>query len=111
MEIRASQKYCIITPLSSHLDIRETNRLMSAVNEYSGLKIGINMNYVEDCTIDFIEQAGMLNVGFFNVQSDMFSLMILMDVDKKTKIYTTEEDFITNNRRLLNRKFSLVKTA
>ena len=108
MEIRTSQKYCIITPLSPKLDSRETDRLKTAISENSDKNIGIDLNYVEDCTIEFLEMIKKLKAGFFNIQSDVFSLLILMDIDKTTELYTTEEDFLSHRRRLLNRHFSIV---
>lgn len=108
MEIRTSQKFCIITPLSPRLDSRETTRLLEEIKLHPDKNIGFDMNYVEDCTIDFLEFARSLKAGFFNIQSDIFSLFILMDIDKKAELYTTEEDFVTNRRRLLNRRFCVV---
>ncbi len=108
MEIRSSQKFCIITPLSPRLDARETCRLREEINLHPDKHIGIDLNYVEDCTIDFLELAKKMHAGFFNIQSDIFSLFIVMDIDKSTELYTTEEDFITGKRRLLNRRFSVV---
>lgn len=108
MEIRTSQKLCIITPLSPRLDSRETKRLQDEIKLHPNKNIGFNMNYVEDCTIEFLQFAQSLNAGFFNIQSDIFSLFIIMDIDKAAKLYTTEEDFVTNRRMLLNRKFSIV---
>ena len=108
MEIRTSHKTCIITPLSPRLDSRETERLKETISEYSGLNIGIDLNYVEDCTIDFLELASKLHLRFFNIPSDIFSLFIIMDIDKTSELYTTEEDFVTNRRRLLDRRFSIV---
>lgn len=108
MEIRTSQKYCIITPLSPKLDSRETDRLKAVISENSDKNIGIDLNYVEDCTIEFLEMIKKLKAGFFNIQSDVFSLLILMDIDKTTELYTTEEDFLSHRRRLLNRHFCIV---
>lgn len=108
MEIQTSQNLCIITPLSPRLDSRETKRLENEVRLHPDKNIGFNMNYVEDCTIEFLQFAQNLNAGFFNIQSDIFTLFIIMDIDKVAKLYTTEEDFTTNRRLLLNRKFSIV---
>ena len=108
MEIQTSQKYCIITPLSPKLDARETNRLREELKTHSGKNIGINLNYVEDCTIEFLDAAMEFKAGFFNIQSDVFSLLNLMNLDKLINLYTTEEDFLTQKHRILNRKFSIV---
>ncbi len=109
MEIQTSQKFCIITPLSPCLDSRETRRLEIEINELAGMKIGINLDYVEDCTIEFLEFVKKTGLGFFNISSDIFSLFIIMNLDKTAKLYTTEEDFISGERRLLNRRFSVIK--
>lgn len=108
MEIQASQKYCIITPLSPKLDAREANRLREEMKNYSDQNIGINLNYVEDCSIEFLDAAIEFHADFFNIQSDIFSLLNLMNLDKLINLYTTEEDFLTQKHRILNRKFSIV---
>ena len=102
MEIQSSQKFCIITPLSPKLDARETNRLVEELKYHSDL------SYVQDCTIDFLDAAREFKAGFFNIQSDIFSLLTLMNFDKFINLYTTEEDFLCGKHRLLNRKFSIV---
>ena len=55
MEIKTSQKFCIITPLTSKMDLRETVRLMDEIQNFSDKTIGIDLSFVEDCTIEFIE--------------------------------------------------------
>ncbi len=108
MEIRTVQKFCIITPLSPRLDLRETVRLEQEINRHEGLNIGIDLSFAEDCTIDFLEMIKGAGISLFNIPSDIFSLFIIMNFDKIMNLYTTEEDFITNHRRLLNRNFCLV---
>ena len=102
MEIQSSQKFCIITPLSPKLDARETNRLVEELKSHAHQTVGLDLSYVQDCTIDFLDAAREFKAGFFNIQSDIFSLLTLMN------FYTTEEDFLCGKHRLLNRKFSIV---
>lgn len=108
MEIRASQKYCILTPLSPKLDEKQAIRLLREIKNNSCLNVGIDLNFVSDCTIEFIETIKANKVGLFNIPSDIFSLLSMMNLDKIIPLYTTEEDFKSDRHRLLNRKFSIV---
>ena len=107
MEIRESEKYCIITPLSPKLDERQTQRLISEIVS-SEKRVGIDMSYVKDCTIDFINRLTKLNLSLFNIQSDIFALLLNMDMDKTWDLFVSEMDFTENKHRLLNRKFNIV---
>ena len=55
MEIKTSQKFCIITPLTPKIDSRETIRLIKEIKNFSDKTIGLDLSFVEDCTIEFIE--------------------------------------------------------
>jgi hypothetical protein len=74
--------------------------------------IAIDLSYTQDCTYEFIETIKEICkkkvLGFINIPSDMFTLFNIMDIDKTAKLFVTEEDFITNSRRLINRKFSII---
>ena len=110
MEIKKSDKYCIITPLSPKLNAREAKRLSDELNCYSNFDIlGLDLSLVSDCTIEFIETIkGFGNVGLFNIQSDIFALLTSMNLDKSLKLFVSEIDFLNNSHRLINRKFSIV---
>lgn len=108
MEIQSSQKFCIITPLSPKLDARETNRLVEEFKSHPNQTVGLDLSYVQDCTIEFLEAAREYKAEFFNIQSDIFSILTLLNLDKFINLYTTEEDFMCGKHRLLNRKFSIV---
>lgn len=109
MEIFDTDKYCIITPLSSKLGKRETERLTYEIQRICTRKIGLDLSYVKDCTIDFIEQIKNIEfVELFNIPSDIFALITSMNLDKSLKLYVSELDFINNAHQLLNRKFTIV---
>ncbi len=109
MEIQLSDKYCIITPLSQKLNIHETERINSELAFFDGIKVGIDMEYVKDCTIDFVEKISKHSgLSLFNISSDIFALLTLMNLDKRLNLFVCEEDFIANAHRILNRKFTLV---
>ena len=109
MEIQISDKYCIITPLSTKLNEHESERINNEISTLNDFKVGIDMEYVKDCTVDFIENISKYsNLSLFNVQSDIFSLLTFMNLDKHLNLFVSENDFITNSHRILNRKFSLV---
>ena len=59
MEIQSSQKFCIITPLSPKLDARETNRLVEELKSHAHQTVGLDLSYVQDCTIDFLQQGSL----------------------------------------------------
>jgi hypothetical protein len=111
MEIRENENICIFTPLSPKLDKRECNRLFSNIIT-ENKKIALDMNFVQDCTIEFIENLKLIStskeIGIFNIQSDIFALFNLMNLDKTAHLFVCETDFLENTRRLINRKFSLV---
>ncbi len=108
MKIITSQKFCIIIPLNPKLDSKEVKRLEEEIKLHAGKRIGINLDYVVDCTIEFLDFVKKLKTELFNIHSDILSLLLLMNIDKTTSLYTTEEDFKTNRRRLLNRRFNIV---
>ena len=104
-----NKNICIITPLSSKLDRRQCERLFEAIKENIGFQIGLNLDNVMDCTIDFIEMLSCFtNLNLYNINSNIFALFNVMNVDKSSNLYVSEEDFILSKNRLLNRKFSIV---
>lgn len=108
MEIQTTQKHCILTPLSPKLDSYQVLRLEEEIKNHSGLTVGIDLSFVEDCTIEFLEALESMRAGIFNIPANIFLLINIMNLDKTTALYTTEEDFILDKRRLLNRRFSIV---
>ena len=109
MEIMMKDNCCIITPLSPKLSERETFRLKEEVINNSELRTGLNMAYVNDCTIDFIECIkNYKNISLFNIHSDVFAILTSMNLDKTLKLFVSEMDFLNDKHQLLNRKFSVV---
>ena len=108
MEINLSDKYCIIKPLSPKITKREAEKLIyEAINQKGTL--AFDMSFVNDCTIDFIELAkNIKNLSMFNVNSDIFSLLLSMNLDKTFKLFVSELDFIEDRHQLINRKFSII---
>ena len=112
MEIRLFDKFCILTPLAPKLDAHECRRLYEEIKNYDGFQVGIDLSFVQDCTIEFIEELYKLkSLNIFNIPSDIFTLFNMMNVDKYTGLFVSEEDFLDNKYRLVNRKFSLVQSA
>ena len=110
MEISVNDKYCIITPLSETLDIRQTERLIGELEFHKTSRVGIDLSYVQDCTFEFIDNIkNFCNIGIFNISSDISALLISMGLDKKLNLFVSEMDFIDDRRRLLNRKFCRIK--
>ena len=109
MEIITNKNFCIITPISHKMDIRQSARLFEAIKENIGVQIGLDMDNVSDCTIDFIEMVmSFTNLNLYNIQSDIFALFCAMGIDKRANLYVSKEDFLSNKNKLLNRKFSIV---
>ena len=111
MEVRDNKNVCIITPLSPILDSRESSRLLSEITN-DNRKFALDLEYVKDCTIDFIdflkELATNKNIGVFNIQSDVFVLFNIMGLDKSVNLFVNEIDFLQNERQLINRQFSVL---
>lgn len=110
MEIRENENICIIAPVCSKLDKYRTQRVLARVAKESR-QVAIDLSYVKDCTIDFIEglkSCKNKNLGIFNIPSDIFVLFNVMNLDKIAKLYVSELDFESDSRQLINRKFSLV---
>jgi len=108
MEIITTQKHCILTPLSPKLDEYQVLRLEEEIKNHQQTAIGIDLSFVEDCTIEFLEAVKSTKAGLFNIPSDIFSLLNMMNLDKCVPLYTTREDFLLDKRRLLNRRFSVL---
>ena len=111
MEIRDSEQFCIFTPLSKKLSAIESRKLLSDVLKEKRF-VGIDLSYVYDCTIDFIEEiskaAKSKQIGIFNIPSDIFAVFNIMQLDKTLNLYVSESDFEENSRRLINRNFAVV---
>lgn len=111
MEIRDNDKICIFAPLGERLDKRESERLLKEIS-LETRQIGIDLKYVYDCTIDFIEalklSAKQKQIAIFNIPSDIFTLFNIMNLDKAVNLYVSEYDFENNSRRLINRHFKLI---
>ena len=109
MEIRISEQFCILTPLSPKLGDYDTARLAEEIMKHPGFKIGLDLSYVNDCTVDFIDMIRSLkSIGLYNIPSDIFALLNIMDIDKTVGLYVSEADFKSEKHRLLNRKFSVI---
>ena len=109
MEIKEQDRFYIITPLSSKLDRRESLRLEEEIEKNINRQVGLDLSFVQDCTIEFIDTLIKLkNVSLFNIQSDIFSLLLNMNLDKVVNLFVSEIDFTENKHKLLNRKFRLV---
>ena len=109
MEIKETEKYCIITPLSPKLDLRQTCRIGSEIQLRPFCKVGIDLSFVKDCTIEFIDFIKKFNLSLFNIHSDIFAILTSMNLDKQLDLYVSEMDFLEEKHRLLNRKFVIVK--
>ena len=111
MEIRDNEKFCIFAPLGGRLDYKESERLLKEISAESR-QVGIDLKYVYDCTIDFIEalkeSAKNKKISIFNIPSDIFVLFNIMKLDRAVNLYVSESDFELETRRLINRNFQLV---
>ena len=111
MEIRDNDKVCIFAPIGGRLDKRESERLLKELS-LETRQVGIDLKYVYDCTIDFIEavklSAKTRQIAIFNIPSDIFTIFNIMHLDKAVNLYVSEYDFENNARRLINRDFKLI---
>ena len=111
MEIRDNEKFCIFAPRGERLDCRESERLLKEISDETR-QVGIDLKYVYDCTIDFIEalkeSAKNKKISIFNIPSDIFVLFNIMKLDRAVNLYVSESDFELETRRLINRNFQLV---
>lgn len=109
MEIKNKNNYCIITPLSPKLGQRESLRLEEEIENNLHRQIGLDLSFVQDCTIEFIDTLMKIkNISLFNIPSDIFTLLLSMNLDKKVNLFVSEMDFEENRHKLLNRKFYVV---
>ena len=110
MEIKVFDDLCVLTPLSSFLDKREVERLAKEVQVFRDKAIALDLSFVENCTMDFFETVKKIkNLSVYNISADIFVLFNFMGFDKILNLYVDELDFIESKRRILNRKFLLVK--
>ena len=111
MEIRENKNIFIIAPLSKNLTQRNSKRIFDKASKESR-QIAIDLNYVSNCSIEFIEDlkkfASQKTLGIFNIPSDLFVLFNIMELDKSAKLFVSELDFEENSRQLINRKFAIV---
>lgn len=109
MEIKLSDKYCILAPTVKKIDAEESKLIENELSYYKEVKIALDMEAVQELTIDFIEKISKFtNLSFFNINSDVFALLTFMKLDKCLNLYVTEEDFVTGTHRVLSRNFTLV---
>ena len=111
MEIRDNENVCIFAPLGGKLDYIESKRLLQEISAETR-QVGIDLKYVYDCTIEFIEMlkqaANSKPIAIFNIPSDIFVLFNIMKLDRVANLYVSEDDFEFHKRRLINRDFQLV---
>lgn len=111
MEILDNENFCIFAPLGGRLDSNESRRLFNEL-AVETRRIGIDLKYVYDCTIDFIDAlkltAKSRKIAIFNIPSDIFVLFNVMKLDKVVNLYVSESDFESDSRRLVNRELRLV---
>lgn len=111
MEIRENENICIYTPLTCRLEKRSCERLFREIKS-DNRNIALDLSWVQDCTIDFIEGlrelALLKKIGVFNIPSEIFVLFNVMNMDKAVKLFVSEYDFIEDSRRLINRHFQVL---
>ena len=111
MEIRENDKICIYAPLNSQLGSFEASKLLKKISQ-DDREVAIDLQYVENCTIDFIETIKSIsttkNIGIFNISSDIFTLLNIMNIDKISRLFVSELDFLENKRQIINRVLSIV---
>ena len=109
MEIKTSENFCIITPLSQKLSSIGVDKLLEEILANQKYRIGLDMSYVNECDINFIDMLAKIgNIGLFNITSDVFALLNFMNIDKKVELFVSEMDFKADKHQLLNRKFCIV---
>ena len=110
MEIFIKGKHCIITPLSPEMDKIASSRLKDEIKNHLLFDIGIDMSYVENCTLDFIKIfKNKKNLSLFNMSPDILALFNIMGLDKINNIYVFENDFLSSRHRLIKRDFKIVQ--
>lgn len=111
MEIRDNEKLCIIAPLCEKIDEYEGSRIIKQILS-DNRSVALDLNYVHDCTIDFIDKLKKVclekKIGIFNIPSDLFALFNLMNIDKIAKLFVSQIDFEENSRQIINRHFKIV---
>lgn len=111
MEIRDTEKVCILAPLNPVLDSYESSRILKRILADSR-EIALDLRFAHDCTIEFIEMlkeaAALKNIGVFNIPSDIFALFNFMQVDKFARLFVSETDFEEETRQLINRQFAVL---
>lgn len=109
MIIKTSENFCIITPISNSINNREALRLQEELTNNEGYDIALDLSYVEDCSIDFIELLKSAhNISLFNISSDIFALFYAMGIDRLANLFVSELDFKANKHRLLQRNFKII---
>jgi len=109
MEIHLKDNCRIITPLSPKLTDRETERLSEELINCYEDRTALDMSYVQDCTIDFIDEIRQhKGISLFNINSDIFAILTSMNLDKTLNLFVSEMDFLNDKHRLINRQFSIV---
>ena len=109
MEINWIENCRIITPLSPKLTERETGRLSEELANDDQMRTAIDLSFVNDCTIDFIEEIKRHEgISLFNISSDIFAILSCMNMDKTAKLFVSEMDFLNDKHQLINRKFNVV---
>lgn len=110
MEIRDNDKICIIAPIRSKIDSYTSKRILERIKRESR-EVAIDLSYVEDCSIEFIEGLKNLSnkgIGVFNIPSDIFVLFNIMNLDKTVKLFVSEIDYKEDARQLVNRRFAVI---
>ena len=110
MEIRENKDFYIMAPLAEKFDMRRIERVAKSIKNETR-KIAIDLKYVHDCTVDFIDFVNSLkgkDISIFNIPSDIFVLLNIMNLDKSIKIFVSEIDFKEDTRQIINRKFSII---
>ena len=111
MEITDNENLCIIAPLCDKINEYESSRIIKQILG-DDRSIALDLKYVHDCTIDFIENLKDIclkkKIGIFNIPSDLFVLFNIMDIDKIADVYVSQIDFEENTRQIINRRFKII---
>ena len=82
MEINVKDNCYIITPLSPKLTDWEAERLREELMHSTERRTALDMSFVQDCTIDFIEEIkSHEGISLFNISAEIFAILTSMNLD------------------------------
>lgn len=110
IKIRDVKETCIIDIFDKKISELVLHQIKEILISHDNEKrIALNFMNIEDVDNKFLDfaQNSKIKFSMFNLHCNICILLFILNFDKTCSLYISENDFVTNKRRIVNRHLKL----